>query len=42
MIPEDFKDYFVSCGDTERQSIISSLLSMSTTESNLRVHLKNH
>ena len=35
MIPEDFKDYFVNCGHAEQQSIISSLLSISTTECNL-------
>lgn len=35
MIPEDFKNYFENCGHGEQQSIISSLLSISTTEGNL-------
>lgn len=35
MIPEDFKDYFVNCNAPEQQSIISSLLSMTTTECDL-------
>ena len=35
MIPADFKDYFVNCAHAEQQSIISSLLSMSTAECNL-------
>ena len=35
MIPEDFKDYFVNCCTSDQQSIISSLLSISTTDCNL-------
>ena len=35
MIPSDFSDYFKSCTDTEQQSIVDELITMSSTQGNI-------